>query len=116
MRETKSGSRGIRIARIITREMRTDIFIKLPAGLLDSSAAIATSLLLRERGIDGGSPPVETRSTEPPVLASRLPDNNIYMHKLLQTLGITKHRHNWIPTGQGQMVICVECRLKGRIY
>ena len=62
------------IARIITREMRTGISIKLHAGLLDSSAATATSLLLRERGIVAGSPPVETRSTEPTVLASRLPE------------------------------------------
>jgi hypothetical protein len=44
---------------------------------------------------------------------------NIYMGKLLQALGITKHHHNWMPiseaTGQGQMVVCVECRWKGRI-
>jgi hypothetical protein len=96
--------------------MRTGISIKLPAGLLDSSAATATSLLLREREIGAGSQPVETRSMALRVLASRLPDNNIYMHKLLQTLGIIKHRHNWMPTGKGQMMMCVECRLKGRIY
>ena len=44
---------------------------------------------------------------------------NVYMVKLLQALGITKHRHNWMPiseaTRQGQMVVCVECRWKGRI-
>jgi hypothetical protein len=38
------------------------------------------------------------------------------MVKILQALGIIKHRHNWMPTGQGQMMMCVECRLKGRIY
>ena len=44
---------------------------------------------------------------------------NVYMVKLLQALGITKHRHNWMPTsqatGQGQMGMCVECQFKGRI-
>jgi hypothetical protein len=38
------------------------------------------------------------------------------MVKLLQALGIIKHRHNWMPVGKGQMMMCVECRLKGRIY
>jgi len=42
------------------------------------------------------------------------------MVKLLQALGLSKHRHNWMPTGPasatGQMGICVECRVKGRIY
>lgn len=39
---------------------------------------------------------------------------------LLQALGITKHQHNWMPTSEatnkGQEGICVECRVKGRIY
>jgi len=44
---------------------------------------------------------------------------NIGMIKLLQGLGILKHRHNWMPTSmatsQGQTGVCVECRLQGRI-
>ena len=45
---------------------------------------------------------------------------NVYMVKLLQALGVIKHRHNWMPTtqatGRGQMGVCVECHLRGRIY
>jgi len=41
------------------------------------------------------------------------------MVRLLQALGVLKHRHNWMPlsaaTRYGQMGICVECRFKGRI-